>query len=50
MRRAVLLGLAVAAALAAQTSLKVRVGAETVTLPLERYVAAVLAGEVGTFR
>jgi len=40
----------VAAALPAQTSFKVRVGAETLTLPLERYVAAVLAGEAGTFR
>ncbi|MGA3019349.1 MAG: SpoIID/LytB domain-containing protein [Bryobacteraceae bacterium] len=50
MRRAVLVGLAVAAALPAQTVFKVRVGAETVTLPLERYVAAVLAGEAGTFR
>jgi stage II sporulation protein D len=49
-RRAVLLGLVVAAALPAQTSFKVRVGAETVPLPLERYVAAVLAGEAGTFR
>jgi stage II sporulation protein D len=42
--------LAVAAALPAQTSVKVRVGAETLTLPLERYVAAALAGEAGTFR
>ena len=50
LRRAVLVGLVAAAALAAQTSFKVRVGAETVTLPLERYVAAVLAGEAGTFR
>ena len=50
MRRAVLLGLVVAAALAAQTSVRVREGAETVTLPLERYVAAVLAGEAATFR
>jgi stage II sporulation protein D len=42
--------LALAAALPAQTSVKVRVGAQTLTLPLERYVAAVLAGEASTFR
>ena len=50
MTRAVSLALLLAGAVAAQTPLKVRVGAETLSLPLERYVAAVLAGEAGTFR
>ena len=50
MTRTVLLAWALAAVLPAQTSVKVRVGAQTLTLPLERYVAAALAGEAGTFR
>ena len=50
MTRTVCLALSLAALLPAQTSVKVKVGAATLDLPLERYVAAVLAGEAGTFR
>ena len=50
MKRTACVVLLCAAALSAQTSVKVRIGNETVTLPLEHYVAAVLAGEAGTFR
>ncbi len=42
--------LLLAAASHAQTSVRVRVGTETLSMPLERYVAAVLAGEVGNFK
>ena len=44
------LALAIAVQLGAQTAVKVRVGSATVSLPLERYVAGVLAGESSVFR
>jgi len=44
------LRLAIATQLGAQTMVRVRVGSTTVTMPLERYVAGVMAGESSVFR
>ena len=45
-----LLGLTILVQLGAQTAIRVRVGGATMTMPLEPYVAAVLAGESSVFR